>query len=116
MIMGRVMDGRLSGLAGLVALSIVPVSLGAQEVGDPQEGSAFARQVCASCHAVEHGQALSPNPKAPTFDRIAGTPGMTQTALYVFLRTPHRAMPDLILDAHEIRNVVSYILSLKDHR
>jgi hypothetical protein len=41
---------------------------------------------------------------------------MTRTALYVFLRTPHRAMPDLILKADEIRDVVSYILTLKDSR
>jgi hypothetical protein len=65
-------------------------------------------------HAVEHGQASSPNPKASSFDRIAATPGMTGTALYVSLRTPHRAMPDLILKKDEIRNLASYILSLKD--
>lgn len=40
-------------------------------------------------------------------------PGMTATALSVFLRTPHRAMPDLILKPDEIRNIASYILTLK---
>ena len=103
-----------SALAVLLALSISPVILRAQETGDPQKGIAFARQTCASCHAVEHGQASSPNPKAPSFDRIAATPGMTGTALNVSLHTPHRAMPDLILTKDEIRNLASYILSLKE--
>jgi len=107
---------RLGGLAVVVALSAVPAGLSAQETGDPQQGLVFARQVCASCHAVEHGQALSPNPKSPTFDRIAATPGMTAMALHVFLMTPHRAMPDLILEPDDMRNVIAHILSLKEQQ
>jgi len=38
---------------------------------------------------------------------------MTETALYAFLRTSHRNMPNIRLDPAEIRNVVAYILSLK---
>ncbi len=107
--------GRLCGVAVAAAFATVPAGLSAQEEGDPRRGFAFAQQVCASCHAVERGQAFSPNPRAPAFDRIARTPGMTGMALHVFLRTPHRAMPNLILEADDIRDVVAYILSLKDH-
>jgi hypothetical protein len=38
---------------------------------------------------------------------------MTETALYAFLQTSHRNMPNIRLEAEEMRNVVSYILSLK---
>jgi cytochrome c len=108
--------GRLSGLAVIVVLSAVPASLSAQEAGHPQQGLTFARQVCAACHAVEHGEAASPNPHAPTFDTIARTPGMTGIALYASLRTSHRTMPNFILRTDEIGNVVAYILGLKDSR
>jgi mono/diheme cytochrome c family protein len=100
-------------LAGLATLTLSAVNLRAQEAGNPQEGAAFARQNCARCHAVEHGQPYSPDPRAPSFDKIAGTPGMTTTAISVFLRTPHKGMPDLILKEDEIRNIASYILTLK---
>jgi mono/diheme cytochrome c family protein len=71
----------------------------------------FARQVCAACHGVEHGQPSSPNPQAPPFDAIAGTRGM---ALYAFLRTSHPTMPSLILERDETSDAVACILSLKD--
>jgi cytochrome c len=111
--MSRVIVRWCGAVAGLAVLSIPAENLRAQEAGNPQEGAAFARQNCASCHAVEHGQPSSPDPRAPSFENIAAMPGMTATALSVFLRTPHRGMPDLILKADEIRNVASYILTLK---
>ena len=85
----------------------------AQEVGDAERGHAFAGQICAVCHAVDADQTLSPHPNAPTFKRIAAEPGMTATALFVFLQNPHREMPDLILTREDLRNVVAYILTLK---
>jgi mono/diheme cytochrome c family protein len=93
------------GLAGSVAL--------AQEAGDPAAGHAFARSLCAVCHAVDADGGDSPNSSAPTFTRIAAEPGMTATALSVILRNPHRKMPDLILTPEERTNVIAYILTLK---
>ncbi|WP_342241887.1 c-type cytochrome [Inquilinus sp. OTU3971] len=107
---------RLPGLALGVALSTMPTVVSAQEVGDPLQGRELAERVCASCHAVERGQASSPNPQAPRFETIAAVPGMTGTAVSIFLRTPHRAMPNLVLNAEEISNVATYILSLRDSR
>ena len=37
-------------------------------------------------------------------------------ALYAFLRTSHRTMPNLILKSDDITNVVAYLLSLEDSR
>jgi mono/diheme cytochrome c family protein len=85
----------------------------AQEFGDAQAGRDFAREVCAACHEVEGQDVGSPHPDAPTFRRIAVEPGMTATALFVILRTPHREMPDLVLTPDETRDVAAYILTLK---
>jgi mono/diheme cytochrome c family protein len=86
---------------------------GAQNVGNAQAGLAFARTICAECHAVESKAAPSPNAGAPTFLRIANVPGMTATALYAALQTSHRTMPNIPLEADELRDVTAYILSLK---
>jgi mono/diheme cytochrome c family protein len=86
----------------------------AQEIGDPQKGLALAQSVCSECHTIRRGQVGSPNPNAPTFAELANTPGMTTTALYAALTTPHRSMPNLILGAERIRDVSAYIVSLKE--
>lgn len=92
-------------------MSLTPAA--AQEAGDPAAGHAFANSLCAVCHAVDQKTGQSPNPSAPTFARIAAEPGMTATALSVFLRNPHREMPDLILSPADRANVIAYILTLK---
>jgi mono/diheme cytochrome c family protein len=83
------------------------------EDGSAVAGLAYARTVCAECHAIRSDDLLSPNPKAPSFAKIASTPGVTGAALFVILQTPHREMPDLIIPAKEKADVVAYILSLK---
>ena len=97
-------------------LACLPHGARAQNVGSPQTGLAFAQTTCSGCHAIESKAASSPNPAAPTFQRIANVPGMTETALYVSLQTPHRTMPDLHLEGDELRNVAAYILSLRSTR
>lgn len=85
-----------------------------QEIGDAEMGHIFAREVCASCHGIEKGDQTSPEPFAPTFEIIATTPGMTPTALSIFLRTPHSTMPNLVLSDDELGNVIAYIMTLKE--
>jgi hypothetical protein len=46
------------------------------------------RNTCSECHAVQRGQLLSPNLRAPTFVEIANTPGVTEAALLLMLTTP----------------------------
>jgi hypothetical protein len=55
----------------------------------------------------------SPRAGAPTFEAIAAVPGMTTAALTVALRTPHRTMPNIVLETQELDDVVAYVLSLK---
>jgi mono/diheme cytochrome c family protein len=95
---------------------VVGAAVGSQQAyaqGDLQQGRALAQQVCAECHAVGPADALSPNARAPRFEAVAATPGMTATALNVFLHTSHRAMPNLILTADQTSGIIAYILSLQ---
>ncbi len=84
----------------------------AQDQVPVQRGRAVAEQRCAACHAVRVGETISPNAAAASFTRIAATPGMTELALQAALQTSHRTMPNLILGADDMRDVIAYILSL----
>jgi mono/diheme cytochrome c family protein len=97
--------------AFLIVVTAVPVR--AQNVPEQLKGAAFAQEICAECHAVQAGQRRSPNGQAPTFETVAKTPGMTAIALTAILRTSHRAMPNIILADDDLRNVITYIMSLK---
>ena len=54
------------------------------EEGSAEAGLAYARTICSECHAIRSDDVLSPNPKAPPFAKIAGTPGMTGRTLCDF--------------------------------
>jgi mono/diheme cytochrome c family protein len=97
----------------VIGLALVTQSAQTQETGDLRKGRVLARQVCADCHAVRRGDVRSPNSNSPSFVAIASTPGMTATALNVFLHTSHRSMPNLILTADQTSGIIAYILSLK---
>lgn len=92
------------------------------QTGDPEAGAAYAKQVCVKCHAIDRtglspeptARGLSPEPTAPPFKDVANTPGMTATALAVWLTTSHPTMPNIILDPQELDNVIAFILSLKN--
>ena len=46
---------------------------------------------------------------APAFQTIANDPAVTALSLRVFLRTPHKNMPDLVLTETETDDVIGYI-------
>jgi mono/diheme cytochrome c family protein len=104
---------RRVGLASLILFAAVACGH-AQDEGDARQGQAFAQRVCAKCHAVQRSEIRSPNPAAPTFPVIADVPGMTAMALTVVLQSAHDAMPDLVLEPQERRDVIAYILSLRN--
>jgi cytochrome c551/c552 len=82
-------------LAALLAATAV--SAAAQD-GDAAAGRAFAREACKLCHIVEPDERATRSIViGPGFRDIANTPGMTATALRVFLTTSHPKMPNLIL-------------------
>ena len=47
------------------------------------------------------------------FAEIANVPGMTAMALQVALQSPHKTMPNLMLEPDELRNLIAYFLTLK---
>ena len=96
-----------------LSFTIAFCNAAAAQDGSSEAGLAYARSVCSECHAIRGDDFLSPNPKAPPFAKIAGTPGMTGAALNVVLQTPHRDMPDLIIPAKDRADVLAYILSLQ---
>jgi len=114
---GRIMTMKRQVLA--VAAVAVGAALGAvrplaaQEIGDAANGRIIATTICAACHMVAKGELQSPAGGAPTFARIAGTPGMTSIALSALLLTSHRQMPNIILPPDDRRDVIAYILSLQ---
>jgi mono/diheme cytochrome c family protein len=97
----------------LLFLSIALCHGALAQAGSAEAGLDYARAVCSECHAIRADDFLSPNPKSPPFAKIAATPGITGTALFVILQTPHRDMPDFIIPAKDKADVVAYILSLQ---
>jgi mono/diheme cytochrome c family protein len=97
----------------MIALPLATAHGEAQEIGQPGRGLALAQRLCAQCHAVQKGQARSPNGDAPRFQIIATVPGMTAIALSAALNSSHRSMPNIMLEADERADIIAYILSLK---
>lgn len=85
----------------------------AEQRGDPATGLSYAKQVCATCHAIRQGDSISPNPLAPSFDAIANSAGASVISLGTVLRSVHENMPNFALSPNEEDNVTAYILSLK---
>jgi cytochrome c len=82
-------------------------------MGDIAQGQELARKVCSACHRIERAPAAIDLSPGPAFKTIADSPSTTSISLRVFLRTPHKNMPNLILTESETEDVVGYILSLK---
>ena len=103
--------------AMVVVLAAVLSSTAArsQESADVRRGLTYARAVCAECHGVEAMDEGSPNAVAPTFKAVANTPGMTKTALIVWMQSNHRSMPNFIVPVGDRDAVIDYILGLKDN-
>lgn len=101
----------------IIVISIaLAYTVQAQEMGDPKSGSDYAEAVCAECHAVKKGQRVSPHERAPAFELVANTRGMTETALRVWFQSPHPSMPNLVLREKTADDMIAYIMSLKGER
>lgn len=106
------MTSNFKGIAVALIGALTATTALAEAVGDVEMGQVYARMVCAECHATEKGQRQSPDPKAPAFSNVASTPGMTEMALRVWLRSSHPTMPNIVLTTKERDDVVAYIRSL----
>ena len=107
------MSGLKSVVAAIGISGLLAMPSNAQEIGHSGAGLAEARRLCSQCHAVEKAETPSPRTDAPAFQDIAGTSGMTATALSAALNTSHQSMPNIMLESDEKADIVAYILSLK---
>ena len=85
----------------------------AQDIGSPIRGKAYSQERCADCHAIDTAAKSSPVRAAPTFAKIANTPGMTPMALTAWLHSSHNTMPSLIVKGDDLNDLIAYIRSLK---
>jgi cytochrome c2 len=102
-----------SSLIIAILMAITSTSYGQSGLGDSSQGHELARAVCAECHRVEKGQKSRKLSFAKAFQEIANNPARSELSLRVFLRSPHRNMPNLVLSEAETDNLIAYILSLK---
>ncbi len=84
------------------------------QTADPTVGRHLAQTVCADCHQIAPGSAAkTPNTGAPSFVDVAQMPSTTELSIKVFLRSSHRAMPNILLTTEEIDSVAAYIVGLR---
>lgn len=105
-------------LLAIGLLAAAPALAGADlGPGDVAAGRVFALQSCSDCHnIVSRRNPLLSILGAPDFDLVANAKTTTIMGLNVFLSSPHRNMPNLIISEEDRRNVVSYIMSLREPR
>lgn len=96
------------------AMALTPfTAAGARNLGDIGVGQVLAQEECATCHRVQKGETDEKFLDVAAFQTLADSPSKTSLSLRVFLKTPHRDMPDLVLTEAEIDGVIAYIQSLK---
>ena len=103
-------------LIAAVVLATAALAASAQEFGDAAAGLAYADGVCAECHAIKKGQRASPHERAPAFELVANSRGMSEMALRVWFQSPHPSMPNLRLTEKQSDDLIAYIMSLKEGR
>jgi mono/diheme cytochrome c family protein len=82
-------------------------------VGDAEEGRRLATAWCSECHQVGPGKLSTANDAVPSYQAIAAMPSTTAMSIRAFLSTSHQVMPNFNLTEAQIRDVATYILSLR---
>ena len=103
--------------AAVAIASTAAFSANAQDLAGSasvRAGRDLAVTTCSECHVVVPRRLTARRVGGPPdFVDVANQPGLTRTALFVFLHTPHPTMPNLILSDRESNDAIAYILSLK---
>ena len=97
----------------ILFIAIATLAAGAAHAQDIPAGKTIAKVWCSNCHSVDPQEKTTVRDGVPTFLSIAQMPSTTEMSLAAFLTTPHGGMPNLTLSRKEIRDVSSYILSLR---
>jgi mono/diheme cytochrome c family protein len=99
-------------ICSIGALASASPGYGQSLTGDAERGGLLAERWCSTCHIVSDTQKQATT-EAPTFQSIAQSTPETIDALAVFIMDPHPPMPDLSLTREDIRDLLSYIDSLR---
>jgi mono/diheme cytochrome c family protein len=110
------MEAAMKWLKGSLILFSIALAQPAHAQGDAKSGRDYAEAVCAECHAVKKGERVSPHERAPAFQLVANTRGMSEMALRVWFQSPHPSMPNLTLRDRTADDLIAYIMSLKQDR
>lgn len=118
---------RLAALAAIAAgLTVAATAAQAQTrpaAGDAAAGRALALWACTGCHIVASDQRFKPiytgSPHPPDFSAIANEPGLTPASLQHHLETlpavpKDSRMANPALSSEDLRNVVAFLISLRD--
>ena len=95
-------------------LLVVSTGLTAEPLGmgDAQEGFAYAKEVCANCHAIVSNE-TSPVPEAPTFDEISYQSERSAETLIERIEAVHPNMPNIPMEREELIDLAAYILKFQ---
>jgi mono/diheme cytochrome c family protein len=106
---------RVCAMTGVALLGLVAdtSSCSAQPV-DPKRGHELATRLCSQCHLVDRGATSGMLADVPSFAAIAARPNATAQHLAGRIIVPHPEMPGVQLTVHDLRDIVSYIMSLKE--
>jgi mono/diheme cytochrome c family protein len=112
-----------SGGAGQTSQRVWQACATSAQAARIEEGHRLALELCSVCHVVAPDQVGGPvlrNP-GPPFREIANRPDTTCASLRTILTTTHSSstppfsMPNPHLAEGQLRDMVGYILSMRDH-
>lgn len=106
----------------LLIVVCVGSSARSQQDNDARKGRQLAVDYCALCHVAAPDQPTPPvmRPPAPSFESIAQRQDTNENAMRTFLKTTHagldrpNGMPNPRLSDSELRQVIDYLLSLRN--
>jgi mono/diheme cytochrome c family protein len=82
-------------------------------VTDPGRGRDIAESLCSTCHIVDASPGNVAKSDISSFYSIANKPDQSQERLAGAIIFPHPAMPKVSFTNSELRDVISYIMSLR---
>jgi cytochrome c len=107
---------RLTNALAILGLCVV-LGIGATRaqttLGDAKQGQDLSQRLCSGCHSVSPGSAATVSTDVPTFAAIASRPDITAERLAGRIIAPHPPMPNVQLTVAEMRDIIAYILSLR---
>ena len=99
--------------SSMVTITSIASAFAQPGVSDPSHGRELADRLCSICHEVEPGSKETLT-DIPTFSSIANRPDQSAERLAgAIILSPHPEMPKAALTNRELRDIISYLMSLR---